>query len=380
MPHNTENLIIGAGPGGMAMAGRFTKLNIPYTLIEQHDKAGQAWYNHYERVHLHTVKEYSVLPHMDFPEDYPQYVPRNKLLEYFEAYCKKFNIQPICQQEAISIKKEGGKWLTKTADGNDYISERVIIATGFNRVPNSPEWPEMENFQGELMHSRTYRNGSAYKGKKVLVVGMGNTGAELAIDLHEHGATPFLSVRGPVNIVYRDIAGRPTQLTAMKLKKLPLWLGDWIGTQLSKLTLGDLSSYGIERPSIPPAKQLRLYGKTPVIDVGTVDLIKKGIVKVFPNIKSFQEKDITFVDGRTESFDAVILATGYHAKVEDFLEDTTGVMNELGLPKDTSVSEHPGLYFLGFDAYTSGILNSIYRNSEKIVEDIKVKRQDTVSA
>ena len=370
MTHQTENLIIGAGPAGLAMAGRFSHHQIPYILIEQSDTTVNAWRNHYDRVHLHTIKRFSYLPYREFPEEYPLYVPREKLVEYYDNYCKDFEIQPVTNQEAISVKKTGKGWETQTKDGNIYLSQNVIVCTGYNRVVNVPVWPGMENFQGIIWHSREYRNGSPFKGKKVLVVGMGNTGAELAIDLHEHGAIPFLSVRGPVNITLRDLNGRPTQLTAIQLQKLPTWMGDWIGKQLSRLAVGNLEKYGIPQSTMAPAKQLRLYGKTPVIDVGTIKLIKEGKVKVLPVIQSFTQTGIIFTDNREESFDAVILATGYHPKVEEFIEDTTGIFNELGLPGDVSFEQHPGLYFLGFDAYTSGILNSIHRNSEVIVNKI----------
>ena len=374
MTQKTENLIIGAGPAGLAMAGRFTRHKIPYLLIEQSDKTVNAWRNHYDRVHLHTIKRFSTLPFEDFPADYPQYVPRKQLIEYYDNYCKKYKIEPIPNQEAVSVKRSEGGWITKTQDGNVYHSDNVIICTGYNRVVNYPKWPGMENYKGFIQHSRDYRNGSQFKGQKALVVGMGNTGAELAIDLHEHGATPSLSVRGPVNITLRDLNGRPTQLTAIQLKKLPDWLGDWIGQKLSRLAVGNLSKYGVPQATMAPAKQLRLYGKTPVIDVGTIKLIKEGKVTVFPGIQSFTENGVVFDDGREEEFDAVILATGYHPKVEDFLEDTTDIQNDLGLPGDVSFDHHPGLYFLGFDAYTSGILNSINRNSEVIVNQIIEKK------
>ena len=375
MHTQTENLIIGAGPAGLAMAGRFHKLKIPYTLIEQNDSLVSSWRQHYDRVHLHTVKEYSHLPYAPFSDDFPRYIPRKQLIAYYDQYAKEREIKPVFGQKVTKVSKNGNVWETNTEAGDSWISDNIIFATGFNRVPNEPTWPGMDAFTGLLQHSRWYKNGAELKGKRVLVVGMGNTGAEIAIDLHEHGAIPFISVRGPVNIVLRDLNGRPTQTTAMLLQKLPTWLGDWIGTQVSKLTVGNLSAYGIDRPNIPPAKQLRLYGKTPVIDVGTISLIKEGKIKVYRGIDHFDGEEIVFTDGKRSAFDAVILATGYHNKIEDLLEDNSHIFNDLGVPAKLWYEEYPGLYFCGFDAYSSGLLLSILRDSEKIAFQINQHRK-----
>lgn len=368
---DTKNLIIGAGPAGLAIAGRLTKLNQPYIIIEKSDKVGVAWHNHYDRLHLHTAKKFSALPHIPLPDHYPQYVPKRQVVEYFEDYAKQMNINPRFNEAVTSVKEANGHWLTTTDKGNTYTSENVIVATGFNRVPNQPAWQGMEHFKGDIIHSKYYKNGKPYEGKNVLVIGMGNSGAEIAICLHEHGAKPYLSVRGPVNIVPKEaIKGRPTQQTAVMLSKLPVWLGDAIGKLVRQLTIGDLSKYGLEMPKMAPSKQLRLYAKTPVIDVGTVDLIKKGKIMVKPDIKQFNETSIAFVDGTEVPFDAVINATGFHSKVDEFLEDTTHALNPHGHPKSPVIAERKGLYFLGYAAYSSGIIWSIYNNSEVIAEHI----------
>ncbi len=369
---HTPVLIIGAGPAGLAVAGWLRKLNIAFELLEKHEQVGSAWHHHYDRLHLHTVKEKSHLPFLPFPDDYPRYVPRQLLCEYFDRYAAHFDLRPRFGEEVVSITRGREAWLVRTGSGGEYRSGQVVIATGVNRVPYRPQFPGEEAFQGQILHSRAYRNAVPFQGQRVLVVGMGNTGAEIALDLAENGAQAFLSVRGPVNIVPRDFLGRPTQLTALKLAQLPHWLGDWIGIQVRRLTMGDLPKYGLTFPEMPPARQLREMGKTPVVDIGTADAIRAGKIGLLPALEGFQAEGVRFADGRQLPFDTVILATGYRARVQDFLAGAGALLDQYEVPDCCVASgDFKGLYFVGFDNYTAGgILGVINRDSEIVANAI----------
>lgn len=368
--HYTENLIIGAGPGGLAVAGCFTRDHLSYMMIEQTQQVAHSWHHHYDRLHLHTVKELSYLPYKPYPSDFPKYISRHQFAEYCDAYAREFQIKPHFGQEASSIRREGDHWQVDTTDGNHYRVDRVIIATGFNRKPYSPRWSGMDDYQGTLIHSREYQSGADFRGKKVLVVGMGNTGAEIAADLAEQGAMPSISVRGPVNVLLRDPFGRPVQKTAIMLAKLPNWLGDGIGRLTTAITVGNLEKYGLGKPKMAPSEQLRVLGQTPVIDVGTLPLIKQGKIKVLPEVQAFTTKGVR-CNSEVYGFDAVILATGYRAAIEDFLEDTSGVFDERGVPRGWKVPQQPGLYFVGYDCYTpGGLLYVIRRDAMKVAAEI----------
>jgi len=369
----TPNLIIGAGPAGLGLAGRFRKMGIDFEIVEKSNQVANAWHNHYDRLHLHTVKQLSNLPHLPFPEAYPLYVPREKMVEYFDNYAATFDIQPHFGQTVKSVKKEGTQWITTTQNGVTYTSKNVIIATGVNRTPNIPSWEGQENFKGSIIHAKDYKNATPFLGKKVLVIGMGNTGAELALDLSEQGCETYISVRGPVSIVPRDLNGRPVQLTSIQLAKLPFGFGDWLGNFIRGIYLGDLTKYGLKTPKLSPVQQLKITGKTPVVDIGTVNQIKAGKIKVKPEIQSFTADSIKFKNGATQLIDAVILATGYSAKVKDFLADTTGLLNKDNLPKQAIFNgKNKGLYFIGFDNYKlGGILGIIQSESLTIAEHIQ---------
>jgi len=368
----TPNLIIGAGPAGMGIAGRLRKRGIDFEMVEQSQNVGNAWHHHYDRLHLHTVKQLSNLPHLPFPEDYPIYVPREKLVDYFDQYAQQFKLTPHFGQTVNTVKKVGKQWSTTTKEGKKFKSNNVIIATGVNRTPNSPSWPGQEQFQGTIIHAKGYKNAAPFKGKKVLVVGMGNTGAELALDLSENNCETYISVRGPVSIVPRDLNGRPVQLTSIQLAKIPFGIGDWLGNFIRGIYLGDLRKYGLNAPKLSPVQQLKKTGKTPVVDIGTVNQIKAGKIKVMPEIESFDASGILFKNGERKALDAVILATGYKAKIADFIADTTGLLNADDLPKQAIFDQkNKGLYFIGFDNYKlGGILGIIRTESELIANHI----------
>lgn len=376
-PTLVQNLIIGAGPAGLAVAGRLRQLDIPFEILEKSDHVADAWRRHYDRLCLHTIKELSHLPGLPFPDNYPRYVPRAQLVDYYEAYAQLYQIHPITGQEVVHLRRKQGIWLVRTSK-QDFRAVNVVIATGTNRVPFIPQWPGQESYGGQLLHSSVYKNAAPFSGKKVLVVGMGNSGAEIALDLCDHDAEVHLSLRGPVNIVPRDFAGNPTQKTGLLLAKLPNWLGDRIGVLLRWITIGDLSRYGITTPAMPPSKQLRLYGKTPVIDIGTVARIKSGKIKVQPNVQSFSSEGVTFANGARFPFDAVILATGYRSQLQDFIEYTKGLLDDHDLPRYViGEGEFQGLFFVGYDNYTpGGILGVINRDSEIVANAIATSGAD----
>ncbi len=369
----TPTLIIGAGPSGLAIGGRLRHRGLAFEMIESSDRIAPAWHAHYDRLRLHTVKELSELPHLPFPIDYPRYVARASLIEYYDAYADHFGIHPHFGETAFAVRRNGGQWCTTTSGGREFRSTSVVLATGVNRVPHQPEYPGMTNFRGEILHSRQYRNPQPFVGRRVLVVGMGNTGAEIALDLCEARVSTTISIRGPVNIVPRDVLGRPTQLTARMLARLPERLGDQIGVLLRRLTVGRLDRYGIATPDLPPLAQLRIHGKTPVIDVGTVAAIKSGRIAILGAIQRFDQNEVVFTGDRRRAFDSVIFATGYRARLEDLLDDTTGLFDRNNVPASVvGTGRHAGLYFLGFDNYQpGGILGTVHHDSKVVADAIE---------
>jgi cation diffusion facilitator CzcD-associated flavoprotein CzcO len=367
----TDTIVIGAGPAGLAVSACLTRADAPFILLEKSEHIAATWRNAYDRLRLHTDKRFSALPFMPFPREYPTYVPRKDLIAYLERYAEHFQLQPRLNHEVTALRPVDEHWQIDTAQGR-LSARRVVVATGYNAEPQQPAFPEQDRYRGALLHSVRYRNGESFRGQRVLVVGIGNTGAEIALDLHEHGAQADLSVRGPAHIVPRDLLGIPVQRIAiLSSKTTPPAIADILFKPLIAMTIGDLSRYGIAKPKQGVNELVNTRGRIPVLDVGTTKLIKDGTIGVYPNIDRFLEQGVVFVDGRSRSYDAVISATGYRARLDRFLENAGEYLDRNGYPRwHGQEASRPGLYFIGFRNPITGMLREIAIEARRIAKDI----------
>jgi len=372
---DTEVLVVGAGPAGLAVAATLKSKGRRALVIEKALQVGASWRNHYRRLHLHTVKALSALPGLPFPDAAPRYVPRQGVVDYLAAYAAHAGIEPCFGAEATAIGRDAaGRWRTSTRSGQAFASDAVVVTTGANNHPFAPEMEGEDRFRaaGRIVHSRDYRDATPFAGQRVLVVGMGNTGAEIALDLAEQGVAVSISVRSPINIVHRDVLGRPTQQTSILLARLPAPLGDALARLLCDVTVGDIGRYGLPRSRVSPLRQLREQGRTPVIDVGTLARIKSGEIAVFPAIRRLVSGGAEFVDGRSAKFDAVVLATGYRAGVAALFPDSAVPVDASGLPVQLAgTGDLEGAFFVGFDLrQPGGLLRTIAQQAIAVAERI----------
>lgn len=366
MAEHTPVAIVGAGPAGLAVGGCLRRHGIDFIMLEKANAVGSSWRGHYDRLHLHTVKGLSALPNLPFPEEYPRYVPRRSMVDYLDRYAATFDLKPRFATPVQSIRRDDEGWVVEAASGPIEASH-VVIASGLNAEPVRPALPGLERFQGEVLHSADYASGNRFTGRDVLVVGMGNTGAEIALDLVEQGARPTLSVRGGVHIVPRDLFGVPIQLVAIASSPMPVALNDAVFPLILDLALGDLSRYGLKRPPYGMLRKVADAGKIPVLDVGTVRAIANGTIKVAGGIDGFDEKGARFADGSRADVDAVVLATGYRPNFAELVEpDEIASVPANGTP----VAKRATLHFVGYDSPVTGLLRQIARDAVKVADRI----------
>jgi indole-3-pyruvate monooxygenase len=369
--NHTDTIIIGASAAGLACAVCLKQYQIPFILLEQSDKVGIEWTNRYDRLHLHTPKKHSELPHFRMPVNFDRYVAKDDFVTYLQQYSNVFNIQPVFNKKVIHVRRTENLWEVFTT-GEKFVSNNVIIATGYSRKPLQPVLKGLEDFKGEIIHSSQYRNGKSYKDKKVIVIGFGNSACEIAIDLHEHNAIPSLSVRKGVNVIPRDIAGisiLDIVIAQSWLTKISLALADILNKPLLSIIYGDLEKYGLKKLPYGPITQVVKYKRIPLLDIGTVSLIKRGKIKVHPGIDHIKGDSLCFTDGKVEKYDTIIFATGYEPAVAEFLQGYDKVSDETGNPSVSGMeSRLPNLYFCGFSLSPNGMLREIGIEAKRIAK------------
>ena len=205
-----------------------------------------------------------------------------------------------------------------------------------------------ETYRGSIVHSSEYRNPAPYLGKRVLVVGFGNSGGEIALDLADAGIEVALAVRGPVQILPRDLLGVPIVSWAIFYRHLPARLIDLINAPVLRLALGDMEKLGLRRAAKGPLQMIAQNGRVPLIDIGTLAKIRDGSIGIRGGIDRFTAEGVVFARAVTEKFDAVILATGFRPDLRRLIPDVDGVFDEHGMPRVTGrATSLPGLYFCG---------------------------------
>ena len=368
---SADVLIVGAGPAGLAVAASLRSRNVPFTIIEAGTGVGASWRAHYDRLCLHTAKAHSALPGLSFAADVPRYPTRAQVVAYLEGYAARFDIAPRFGTRLERARPAGGNdagWEIETSDGACRV-RHLVMATGLNRTPVRPSWPGEREYRGRILHSIEYKTGAGFRGQRVLVVGMGNTGAEIALDLHEHGARATISVRSPANILPREFLGTPLQVTALRTTRLPVWLRDRMGRFTARMSFGDLSRFGLPAPTYGPATQMRKYGRTPVLDVGTVARIRAGDIAVAPGIQSFTASGVRCTDGRVIDADAVILATGYRPALQELI-DVPELLDAEGAPRTEQDSTSRTIHFVGYRNTMTGLLRQVGIDAQRLAETI----------
>ncbi|MEZ4699903.1 MAG: NAD(P)/FAD-dependent oxidoreductase [Rhodothermales bacterium] len=367
----THALVIGAGAAGLAVGACLLKKHIPHIILERSDRAGSAWERRYDRLHLHTHRDFSALPYLPFPKETPRYPGRREVAAYLQHYARTFRLEPRFGQEVLDARPEGGHWIVTTADTR-YRARALVVATGQSHTPYRPEWPGMDGFPGTILHSAEYANGSVFKGTRALVVGFGNSAGEIAIDLHEHGARVSMAVRGAVNVSPRDMLGMSTHSIAVMLSPLPAPLADRLTKTLPRLVMGDLTRYGIHRLPYGGMIQIEKDRTTPLLDIGTVDLIKQGAITVYPGLDRFEGDTVVFADGRRAAFDVILLGTGFRQNLASFLHEADAALDENGDARTSGEeSAVPGLFFCGFRNARGGLLREAGREAKRIAEQIE---------
>lgn len=343
-------IVVGAGPAGIASALALKDAGLAPVVLDQADRVASSWRSRYDGLRLNTWRRFSHLPGRPFPKGTPTFPSRDQLIAHVERHAGEEGIELRPGTRVERIERGDGKWVVHTSEG-EVRALQVIVALGHEQSPLIPDWPGRDSFEGALLHSSRYRNAAPFKAQRVLVVGPGSSGMEIAHELAEDGAARvWLAVRTPPNILLRQGPGPvPGDLIGTWLWHLPTRVADRIARFARRMDVGDMTEYGLPAPEQGVFTDVRRRGKVPaIVDAEVIEAIKDGRIEIVAAVESLDSSAVELADGTRLEPESVICATGYRRELEAMLGHL-GVLGERGMPK--AIGPRPaaeGLRFIGY--------------------------------
>jgi hypothetical protein len=350
-------LVVGGGPAGLATSQQLSRNRVPHRVLERGDDVGYTWANLYDSLTLHTGKHMSGLPGMALPHSAPLFVPRQEFLEYLRRYARGFDLPVDTGRDVERMTRSDGTWTVSTSRG--VLAARiVVVATGIVANPKTPHFPGQDRFAGRIAHSVAYRRPDGYAGRRVLVVGVGNSGAEIASEIAHAGAKVTLAVRSGANVVPLTLAGLPLQYVAFGMRKLPRRVQEAAVALVQLLTQLRRGKPVLPRPAYSPLDEI------PIIGFHLVDAITQGLIDVRGGVAELTADGARFTDGTAGRFDEIILATGFGAALAPLGSLVQVDAKGFARRRDRVVSvDQPRLYFVGHNYDATGGLYNISRDA-----------------
>lgn len=334
--------IIGAGASGLAVAKTFKQRGIPFDCLERETDIGGLWNEAtptgrvYDTAHMVSSKEFSWFDDYPMPEHYPLYPCHREALAYLRDYARQFGVLDRIEfgKSVERVEHDGAAWRVRVAgeaDARRYAG--IVLANGHHEVPRLPDYAGA--FTGEVLHSRDYKGVSQLAGKRVLVVGAGNSGCDIAVSAVHHAESVLLSLRRGYYFVPKFTFGWPTDdvIDFIERFRLPRWLRQTLYGLSHKVLVGRSWRYGLPTPAH------RILDTHPTVNSEIPSLVAHGRIGVRPDIAQLSGSTVTFTDGRSEEVDLIVFATGYRMSFP-FLDDEL-ILGSDGRPKLYLNTFHP---------------------------------------
>ena len=368
---SAPTVVVGAGPAGLAAAAMLRRAGVG-TIVLERDRLGASWRRHYRALRLHTVRSLSSLPGADIPSSCGRWVAGTDFLGYLERYAERERLNIRSGTEARRVDADGDGFVITTAT-EPIAAAAVVIATGYNAEPVLPAWARANGSTLPIVHSNGYRDAAPYRDESVLVVGAGNSGSDIALDLAGGGARQvWLSVRTAPGVVPRQALGLPAQVAAIPLSRAPRPLADGIAKLERRLFIGDLAARGLPASGDGVFTRHARRSVLPILDHGFAGAVKAGGIAVVPSVETVEGEDVVLEGGRRLRPDAVVAATGYRPALVP-LVGHLGVLGPAGLPPYHGGAVHPALpklHFTGFRNPITGALRELRFESAAIASAI----------
>lgn len=352
-----QAIVIGAGPAGLATSRELTVRRVQHVVLERGDAPAQSWANVYDSLRLHTGKHLSALPGRPFPRTTPLFVSGRDYLAYLRDYASGFGLPLRLKCDVSRVSRGGDGWRVETSQGA-LEARTLVVATGTMASPVVPQLSGRDVFAGTVTHSVEYRRPGPYAGRRVLVVGAGNSAGEIAPELAHGGADVTVAIRSGANVVPLTVLGVPIQYVAWAVLQLPAAVRPAIVGAFARVTR-------LVRGAPPfPRARGPLLGDVPIIGYKLVDAIRSGRVRLRGGLDRFTKSGMRFQDGTEEPFDDIIFATGFRAALGPVESLVTRDERGFALRRDRVASaEHTDLYFVGHHYDSTGALHNIAKDA-----------------
>lgn len=366
-------LVVGAGPGGLSAAFELARAGRKPLVLERASAVGNAWRNHYEGLRLNTGRLLSSLPGKPIPRSAGGWPTREAFVRYLESFPALGGFPVLTGVEVVRVARDPAQqvWQVDAADGRQFAASAVVMASGGSRVPVMPEWPGAAGFEGRLLHASAFRSPDSFRGLRVLVVGCGNSGAEIASRLVSHAAEVTCSVRTAPHLLPRSVLGVPMAGWGLALRHLPAAWADRLMLGLQRAVFGNLASRGLP---LPRTRLSVKFGETSVVPTLYEDFarhVREGGIRIVGEVRRFEGPEVEVeaavrCDGTSAGAtrlrpDVVVAATGYRSGLRE-LVDVPGLIDDRDRPAVTGAAQHwlaPGLFFIGQSNPLTGQLREI---------------------
>lgn len=315
MNRSDRYCIIGAGPSGLATARAFAQANIPFDILERHHDVGGIWDMSkertpmYESAHFISSRTQSAFDDFPMPDSYPDYPGWRQILDYIRSFAERYGLGEVVELgvEVQRVAPEGDSWSVTLGSGETRRYRGVVCAVGHNWDPVLPEYPG--HFEGKAYHSFDYRSPSEFAGKRVLIVGGGNSGCDIACDAAAAASRAYISLRRGYHFLPKHIFGQPTDAFFRSGPHLPAWLAQPLLAGLLRLLVGDLRRYGLPRPDH------KVLESHPIVNSQLLHYLAHGDIRARPDVLELRGNSVRFTDGSEEELDVIVYATGYRATI-----------------------------------------------------------------
>jgi cation diffusion facilitator CzcD-associated flavoprotein CzcO len=355
--------VIGAGPAGLAVARELEhRHRISALVVDKAAAPAVSWRNRYDDFRLNTNGFLSHLPGQRIPLSAGRWPTKEDMVRYFDTYVRTQNLTLELACEVNRIDRDADGWLIDTSSGH-IRTPAVVLATGRYHTPVVPPWPGLSDFTGQIVHSGNFRNAWPFRGRDVLVVGAGNSAADIAVQLalNDPGGARkiWLAVRTPPHLVRRAMGPIPSDVFLELFARVPARVVDPVIARLNRLLFGDLSVYGFGRPPLGLKATVEQKGRIPTLADELVEAVRAGRVEVVAAVNAADSRRVILDDGTALTPEVIVAATGFSTDL-DGLVGHLGVLDEHGDPHGGFASHlGDGLFAIGYGIPPRGPLRAI---------------------